>query len=438
MGFSGVVPVTGMNPAEPNSAGRFDSVWILGWLLAAAWVIPIVPLLSVIYYRPVIGTVLLLFAVALLVRFSSTAALALRAVDPWIWALLAYTVISISWSPAPTVSAKRTIQEVGIPLVGIALLVPGYASSWLTSHLRFMATVLLLVSITVCIVLPGYGIDPGWGGGPRWVGITDHKNQLGRLCLLCVVLWAFSTRTDTSPVTWRIVIIVLSIVTLLFTDNATSLVALLGVLLLFALVRTAKLGWTPLWFVAFGAGLTLGHILLVSLGYPTPLEFMEGATGLVGRDTELKGRADLWAYMWTEIEKHPWFGTGYAGSWLAAYEDSGGVTYQSNWDPTQSHSSYVDILMETGIVGLTLWAMVIFSHGRRLLALRRIEPDIAHLHTALLFCVLLCSCFSTLFYRGLSGPWNIILWVSLIEVCYLSFIYRKQYPRLYYAQPASA
>ncbi|MDQ3731457.1 MAG: hypothetical protein M3329_05810, partial [Pseudomonadota bacterium] len=104
---------------------------------------------------------------------------------------------------------------------------------------------------------------------------------------------------------------------------------------------------------------------------------------------------------------------------------------------TQGHSSYVDILLETGIVGLTLWAMVLVSHGRRLLELSRIEPNLAHFHAALLIVVLLCSMFSTLFYRGITGPWNIILWVSLVEVCYVSSMYRKPYSRLEYARHAS-
>lgn len=432
-----------MNPTEHSAISRFGPVWILRWSLAIAWAIPIVPLLSVVSYKSVIWSALPLFAAALLVRFGNIALLALRAVDPWIWALLAYTVLSISWSPVPIDSAKDVVQEVGIVLVCIALLARGYSSSWLTSNLRFIVTILLLLSIVVCVALPAYGIDPGYGGGgsrwTRWMGIMDSKNQLGRLSLLCVVLWAFTVRNDTYPVAWRVAIVCLAIVTLFLTDNATSMVVLLGVLLFFVIVRTANRGWMPVWFVALGAMLTISHAVAVHSGYPTPLEFMEQATGLVGRDTSLTGRADLWTYMVSEIMKHPWFGTGYGAGWLGVEADAdAGIQYQSNWSPNQGHSSYMDIMLETGVIGLALWAMVIFSHGRRLLALRRVEPDLANFHIALLFCVLLCSCFSTLFYRGPGGPWNIILWVSLIEVCYLSSMYRSLRTRVDYVRHASA
>jgi O-antigen ligase len=293
------------------------------------------------------------------------------------------------------------------------------------------------------VVLPQYGItygiDMSYGKGSRWMGVMNSKNQLGRLCLLCAVCWLFTLRNDTSSVAWRAVIIFLSIVTLFFTNNATSMVVMAAVLLFYVFVRTVKRGWMPVWFTASVAILTIGHVVAVTFGYPTPLELLETATGFVGRDSDLSGRADLWAYVWGEITKHPWFGAGYAAGITGAYTEFG-VSYanQNSWEPTQGHSSYVDILLETGIVGLTLWAMVFISHGRRLLALSRIEPDLAHFHTALLLVVLLCSCFSTLFYRGLSGPYNIVLWVSLIEVCYVSSMYRRPYPRLEYAQQASA
>jgi exopolysaccharide production protein ExoQ len=431
-----------MSPIEHNKSNSLATpVWILRWIFVITWAIPIVPALYIFYSRAVIGIVLPLLAVAVILRYSKTAMFALRAVDPWIWVLAAYTALSISWSPVPWESTEKVVQELAIPLVAIALLAAGYSSSWLTTNLRIIATILLLLSIFVCVVLPQYGItygiDSSFGKGSRWMGVMNSKNQLGRLCLLCAVCWLFTFRNDRSPLVWRAVIVFLSIVTLFFTNNATSMVVMAVVLLFYVFVHTVKRGWMPVWFVASVATLAIGHVVAVSLGYPTPLEVLETATGFVGRDSDLTGRADLWAWMWGEITKHPWIGAGY-GAGITGAEAEFGVTYSDSWTPTQGHSSYVDILLETGIVGLALWAMVFISHGRRLLALSRIEPDLAHFHAALLICVLLCSGFSTLFYRGFSGPWNIILWVSLIEVCYVSSMYRRAYPRLEYAQQASA
>lgn len=428
----------GVKDTEHSSTGPFEPITILRWLLAIALTISIVPLLSVLYNKPLIWSVLPLFGAALLARFGNTAMLVLRAVDPWIWALLTYTVVSITWSPEPVISAKRVLQELGIVLICIALLARGYSSSWLTTTMRSVATFLVLASIVVCVVLPRFDINVGIQGS-NWLGILDSKNQLGRLCLLCVVCWVFTVRTDASPVAWRLVVIVLATVTLPFTNNATSIGVLAGVLLLFVFVHTAKRGWAPVWFVALIAMLTIGHTLAVTFGYPTPLEALEQATGLVGRDTTLTGRTDLWTYMSNEIMKQPWLGTGYGAAWLGAYGGvDGGIAFEGSWDPTQGHSSYIDILLNTGVVGLALWGMVLFSHGRRLLALSRIEPDLANFHIALLFCILACSFFSSLFYRGPTSPWGIILWVSLIEVSYLSFMYRRTYPRLDYARHAGA
>jgi exopolysaccharide production protein ExoQ len=429
-----------MNPIEHRSHNLPGPIWVFRWVLVIAWAIPIVPALYVLMNRAALVISLGIMAGALLVRYGKTAILTLRAVDPWIWLLLAYTAVSIFWTTVPFESAQKVVQELVIPLVAFALLAAGYSSSWLTTNVRVIVTILLLLSIVVCVVLPKYGItygiDTSWGKGSRWMGVMNSKNQLGRLCLLCAVCWLFTVRNDTSPVAWRAVIVLLSIVTLFFTNNATSMVVMAVILVFYAFVHTVKRGWMPVWFIAAVAMLAIGHAVAVSLGYPTPLELLEVATGFVGRDADLTGRADLWAWMWGEITKHPWFGTGY-GAGLTAAEAEFGLTYSGNWTPTQGHSSYVDILLEAGIVGLTLWALVLISHVRRLLELSRIEPDLAHFHGALLICVLLCSMFSTLFYRGITGPWNFILWVSIAEVCYVSSMYRKPYPRLEYARQAS-
>ena len=404
---------------------------ILRWMLVIIMTMLIVPILETPGQRITGAGVLLFFSGIVILHYGQAVLFSLRTVDPWIWSLFALTTISIAWSPEPLISSRRVLEEWVLLFTCIVMLTRGYTSSWLTTNLRTIATILLLISFVVCVMLPEYGLKQDYDGTFNWIGIMNSKNQLGRLCVLCVTIYLFTTgdKNESSQLLWRLIIISLSIATLYFSDNATSMAVLAIILVFFVFAQTSKLGWSRAWYFSFGGILiAIGYFLSIKFGYPTLDETLELATGIVNRDG-ITGREDLWAHVWTRVMEHPFVGTGYGASWLGAYEGiiTSNVYVSSNsWSATQAHNSYLDILLNTGFIGLALWSLVLIFHVRRLFRLRHVQPDLVNLHFALLIIVLVSSQFSTLFYRGLSGPWNIILWVSIIEICYLTSAYRSQ------------
>ncbi len=423
-----------MNRTAVEADSYFEPILILRWVFAFLMVLPVIPLLDMPGQKIFMTATLLLLSTIVILRNIQSVSFTISTIDPWIWALFAYTTLSIAWAPETFISVRRVTEELTLFLVCIALLTRGYISSLLTTKIRIIATVALFLSIATSLLWPEQGVIIDYDGGNKWTGILNSKNQLGRLCLLCVAIYAFMAYEKGSPkFLWRLTIITLSVITLFFTDNATSMVVLFFILILFLFAYSSKKGWSYIWYFAFGTGLiALGFFISIKFGYPTKAEMIQMFMDLIGRDG-LTGREHLWIETWARIMERPWHGNGFGGAWLGSYEEAKtdfAYVGPTSWVATQAHNAYLDILLKTGFIGLGIWTMIIISHVFRLIRIRRIQPDTANLHFALLIIVLACSIFSTLFYRGLSGPWNIILWVSITETCYLSSIYRHQQSKL--------
>ncbi len=428
---------------QPKSVSFLEPIRLLRWLLVFVLAIPVVPLLASLNNKPILAGLLVIFVGIIFLRYRNSFLSTLRTVDPWAWILIVITIASVSWASEPVIASKRAFAEVMLPLVAVAMLARGYSSSWLSTNLRIGATVLLLLSFFVCLVVPEIGVISYFGQGERWIGVMNSKNQLGRLTLLCVVCWAFVVKQDgTYPMTFRLAVAAISFITLYFTDNATSIAVMALVLLFFIIATTSKGIWRVVWVFTFGATLILlGYVVAIVYGIPTTYEILEALTSLVNRDSGLTGRADLWHYTWGEIAKNPLLGKGFGVAWLTNHESVQGITSYINdnsWQPTQAHNSFIDIILKTGYLGFTAWVMLLISHMYRLFTLHRLIPDIVNLHVALLICIFACSLFSSIFYRGFSGPWGIIIWVSIIEISYLSYVYRAQLTSLQPEQTAKA
>lgn len=402
---------TDMKNTERKSGGVPEMLSVTRWLLGVGLFLSIIALPFSVATRPLIWSPLIALAVVTFIRFGKTSVAALSAMSPWLWVLLAYIAVSALWSSDPLLSGKRAILELGVAMLCVSLIIPGYASSWFPSVLRPIMTLILILSIVAVVAFPGYGTDNG-----AWRGILPQKNNLGEVAILCVVLWAVKLPGDSSRMIWRVLAAALSIVVIVFANNATAIVVLIAVLGLLLLTRTYKGGWVPVWFIVAIVVLLVSHILGVAFGYPTPMEMVSWGTGLLGREPNLTGRTDLWVYIWNEAIKHPWFGGGYGAFWVGS---AGDTAAEFAW-ASQGHNVYVDIFNQLGIIGLILVALLFLSHGSRLLALSRLRPDIAHLHVILFFCILIFGTTDTLLFRG-PAIGTVILWVSHAEVsCLLS------------------
>jgi O-antigen ligase len=86
--------------------------------------------------------------------------------------------------------------------------------------------------------------------------------------------------------------------------------------------------------------------------------------GNVQATENLTGRIPLWQALVEQVWQHPWLGEGFAAFWSPL-----NIAQLGSWDLTSAHNGYLEELLNTGVVGLTL--LLAFCLGTLTVALRR-------------------------------------------------------------------
>lgn len=370
-------------------------------------------------YRQVCLSIIFLVSVFVLWRHAWKLLAALKVINPWLWIIFFFMALTIFWSPFPFVSIKRYIQVVGVVVVILALLVPGRYQGAISSLFRPIIIFFLVCSATVVLVKPSIGIDM-YGA---WRGLTIHKNQLGQIALMGIILSIMAIRTN-EVVKWiGLGELLLAVIVLWFSKSYSSqLLFVLSMLILSIaflpyLFRTGR-GWMVLgaYIVSlFG----VYYLYCFVLGYPSLTDMVKWLAAVGERDITFTGRTYLWKLIWHEINSHYWFGTGYGGFWLGTEGASGQLLAKLSWGPpTQAHNGYLDILNELGAVGLGLIIVLLASHGHRLFRLYRKNHNAALYHVLIFFIPLFLNFSEASLFRTTSLWWIVFL-SSMIEVDFL-------------------
>ncbi len=268
--------------------------------------------------------------------------------------LLFGTTASIAWSLVPYLSLERVVHLVGSSVLAIYI---GFTVP-LLSVLRTLGVVLgalLLASAAVAIGLPALGIEQ-YEGSQVWRGLFISKNALGFWSAVAVLLYITVGDSVRSFGTRMLCYLMagVSLVTLVFSQSATSLVCLVigGAAALFMFVAARfRLG-----FVRMGAvAIIIGGLAAFAVGNIDTAE-------LVGRSGDLTGRGEVWRQTWNLVMQKPATGYGYGVLWFPA----GGTDWiqeslmDFTWTVHHAHNGFLQVASEVGLplaVIAVLWTV---------------------------------------------------------------------------------
>lgn len=334
---------------------------------------------------------------------------------PWALAtLISYALISVLWSPAPLVSAKRGIQIVGVLFLAVVLVKNSSEQISLRNRLLLPVIVFMLLGLGLSVVYPSNTFD-----GDALKAMTSHKNTWGQFSLLTCLVLLFSIRKDEPHKNILICFFIIAFTSLMLTKSTTSIFSFLLILSIFLIASLARAG---------NAGLISFYILLIISALATlvftiksgelPLDWLyESFFRLTDKSQNLTGRHFLWQLMSAEIERHKWFGIGFGGFWIGLDGPSSAIISRLNWGPpSQAHSGYLDLTNELGIVGIIIFTLLLLNHIKNLFFLwqKKICSDIGF-HASLLLAALIINYAETSFLRTTHLLW-IILCISIVEV----------------------
>lgn len=225
----------------------------------------------------------------------------------------------------------------------------------LTITVSFLA--FLLFSWIAFWFIPDLGRTPFWtpnGFIDRMNGIAGQPNNLGRLCSLAIGLLCLSAVKRYMHWKMALVPLIVSVITLLYTQSRTSLIAI--VLALCLLYVRRKIRWSPFFAVLLGVAVVI-FMNVVDFDY---LAAKVTRTGNVNELYTFTERTGIWNYVLGLIAESPWLGYGYSSSkWLI----STGYASKYGWTTVSAHNMILQSLLSVGILGTFFFVVRFVKQG---------------------------------------------------------------------------
>lgn len=195
---------------------------------------------------------------------------------------------------------------------------------------------------------PDYGLSKLNSYWDAWQGVFTEKNYLGGTAVLGVLTAGYSLLIGANNRWFAGAVCLGQLLLLGMSRSATSEVAFVAALGVAVLAMAANIHERP--FV----GLCGAALLLLGGGIALTLFANYDSIGeVMGRSSDMTGRAPIWHFVLETIQKRPWLGFGY-GFWDVLSTEKLNIWYAMGWAVPHAHEEFLDVTLQTGIVGLCL------------------------------------------------------------------------------------
>ncbi|MBN8608412.1 MAG: O-antigen ligase family protein [Caulobacterales bacterium] len=284
-------------------------------------------------------------------------AMAASAATPVLMALLAFVALSTLWSIDSGATLRRSVWLALNMGFGLYL---AWRYDW-RGMLNVLAggfLVLVAGSFLTALVAPNVGRmtfeHPG-----AWSGLWTHKNTLGGIMALGVAICTAATiMTPERRKLWIGTALGAFALVLLSTSKTALLASMLG---LGVMAFGAVLRRGPQHAILAGAGVLVALIIGAGIVFLAP----DLLVATLGRDLTLTGRTDIWSAAASAVAAKPWLGYGYYAFWLPDYGPAYWVRQAVMWEVASAHSSWLELALGLGRVGVALFALQLIATLRR-------------------------------------------------------------------------
>lgn len=265
--------------------------------------------------------------------------------NPLITALLVLTIASVAWSGVPLFTFRRAVALIATTAFGFYL-GTRYDTKQQIRLLGIALGISVVLSLVFIVIFPRYGIESGPNAG-AWRGVFIQKNTYGRYMVMAVITF-LCLRTRRVQNTGKLLLVILALGLLAGSFSAGSYVMMVFSIVLvvvYQLLRLPRRNLIPI-------GIVVGAMLAACATYVAlnASDIFE----ILGRNSSLTGRVPLWRFLFYKIAQHPWLGYGYVGFWST---ENHSVWEQIGWTPLKAHNGYLDLWLELGLVGVSLFAL---------------------------------------------------------------------------------
>jgi len=285
-----------------------------------------------------------------LLVFRSQRTIAFLGNHKWLLFLIGLAIFSISWSSIPEIAFRKVIALIGATAFGIYI---GSSYSF-QQQLRIYAWtfgIAIFFSYIFALALPQYGVMNTDSIVGAWQGIFPHKNGLGESMFVSFITFYFLAILNKRNRLFFQICCILSVILIYFGQSATALMSVLFIFLTAqGLKRLSLQSKQSVLMVLLFLIFTSVLLFLFLVNFETFLSVND-------KDITLSGRTPLWATLWDFIQKKPILGYGY-GSFYSGEAREANLLWQIHeWNPVHSHNGYIQLLLNSGFIGLVIFVL---------------------------------------------------------------------------------
>jgi len=267
--------------------------------------------------------------------------------------LLAWMTLSAVWSDSPMDTLKGALLMGAVAFVAI-LIGGSFGLRTIAMAVGWLGIAALVLSIGLALVNPSVAFVAESYNRGALEGIYPHRNVLAFVLVIGIGgLLATSVNSKMAQFA-RVAAVVALWGGIWWTNSSTAKVSasllLLTGFVLWA-IRRREVSQRPRVLLILGMVVML-LIVVVAFNFET-------VTGLLGRDSTLTNRTLIWHLVLESASAQPWIGFGWDAVWSHGAQVGDSIRQSVQWDFDHAHNGYLDVLIQTGIIGTTLLAITV-------------------------------------------------------------------------------
>jgi exopolysaccharide production protein ExoQ len=277
------------------------------------------------------------------------------------FAFFGFVVLSVAWSNHSGDSVMKFFALL-ITTIGVSRLACRMSLDAIVGCTIVGLSILLVMSLVFVLLFPDIGVATGWMQEGLWQGVFDSKQSLGLSGALLMFLACHNALRRGGTIQFLV----------LFGLGATCVIGSgsrgAGVLALAAIASCYLSRRSPRFqtLLAFGPiAMTIVASALMAYIVSTGHDYVPWFDSQL----DFTNRTQIWEYALRHLSDRALFGFGLNGFWTTP-QFYFGFLHEHDWVLDNYHSGYVAILTETGIIGMTLFALCALLFGFRMSWLR--------------------------------------------------------------------
>jgi exopolysaccharide production protein ExoQ len=273
---------------------------------------------------------------------------------PLVNLFLAFAFASALWSFDPDTTLRRSLTLLTTFCLGYWLV----ARFSLDRIIRLVASVCIVAGVAsavVAVAIPRIGVMSDTGLAGDWCGVFNHKNSLGAAMMLGCLCCGWSVAVHRQGRAFNIFGLLICFGVSLMSGSRTSVMMILFMPFIGYCLRSLRLpGLLRIWTI---------FLLVISAGVLAVLidNYFVDVMVFLDKDPSLTGRAPLWNALLGIIAARPVIGYGFGAFWLEGNINVEYLWKVAGWIAPTAHNSYLDMLLQLGIVGLPLSMAILGS-----------------------------------------------------------------------------